>query len=73
MANYNVGDKVMIPATITGVTIDETGSYFELKVKANNKIVNLHCEEEDIVVANTTTSSETTPSETTPETNTTEP
>jgi deoxycytidine triphosphate deaminase len=69
---YNVGDKVNLPATITGITVDETGSYFDLKIKANNKIVNLHCEEEDIVKPESTPSqTDITPSETDTETDTT--
>ena len=70
MATHNIGDKVLLPATIMSIQQDESGTYFELKIKTNNKINTLHCEEEDIVVPETTT---TTPSETTPtETNTTE-
>lgn len=65
MATYNVGDKVMVPATVSGINVDETGLYLDLKIKANNKIVNLHCEEEDI--------SQSESSETTTDTETTEP
>lgn len=62
MSKYAVGEKVSIPATVISLTSDESGDYYELKLKANNKIVNIRVEEEDIV-ANSTTSSETTPTE----------
>ncbi len=48
MAKFNVGDKVSVPGTIVSLTADESGEYYEVKVRANNKIVHIRCEEEDI-------------------------
>ena len=64
MAKFAVGDKVTLPGTVTSVHSDESGDYYEVKVKANNKITNISCEEEDLVEVTTTTE---TPSETTTE------
>lgn len=63
MAKFNVGDKIFIPGTVVSCTLDESGDYYEVKVKANNKLTTIHCEEEDLV--ETTTASEDNSSETT--------
>lgn len=71
MAKFSVGDKVLIPGTIVSNTSDETGVYYEVKVKANNKLTSFHCEEEDLVekTESTTSTETTTPTEdTSPET-----
>lgn len=67
MAKFNVGDKVFIPGTVVSITSDETGVYYEVKLKANNKLTSLHCEEEDLneVTTASTTPTEDTTSETT--------
>ena len=62
MAKYAVGDKVNIPGTVVSIHSDETGDYFEIKVKANNKMITINCEEEDIS-SNDSSSEEVTPSE----------
>lgn len=69
MAKFNVGDKVLIPGTVVSATSDETGVYYEVKIKANNKLVSFHCEEEDLTEKTETPSDTTSPTEdTTPET-----
>lgn len=71
MAKFNVGDKVLIPGTVVSATSDETGVYYEVKIKANNKLVSFHCEEEDLTEKTETPSS--TPSDTTSPTEDTTP
>lgn len=75
MAKFNVGDKVLIPGTIVSATMDETGDYYEVKVKTNNKLSTFHCEEEDLIekTETTTPTDTTTPTEDITSSETTEP
>ena len=65
MAQFSVDSKVYIPATVTSVTENADGVFYEVKLRSINKSQVLSVEESDIVAreTNTTPSSDETPTE----------
>lgn len=59
MAKFAVGEKVTIPGTIMSLREDESGTYYEVKVRATNTTKTISFEEEDIT-ANENSSTDTT-------------
>lgn len=53
MAQFTVDSKVYIPATVTSVTENLDGIFYEVKLRAINKSTTLSVEESDIVARET--------------------
>lgn len=69
MAQFTVDDKVYVPATITSVTENQDGVFYDVKFRAINSTKTVSVEESDIVARNTNTNNNT---NTTPTDSTTE-
>lgn len=55
MAKFSVGEKVTIPGTIVSLHEDESGTYYNVKVRAANSTKTINFEEEDIETTTDTT------------------
>ena len=55
MAKFAVGEKVTIPGTVMSLREDESGTYYEVKVRATNTTKTISFEEEDIAPVETDT------------------